>query len=101
MAIFTIAVLLAGTIGYATSFYVLPAAAADEPEFDIACVETCIVGFEDAIGLCIAAFAENGPLTDADVEILQECLEQAQEDFEECIANKCENSDSDDDDDDD
>ena len=87
MAIFTIAVLLAGTIGYATSIYMLPSAAADDdgPEFDTDCVLDCAEDFEDDVRECAEDFDDVSDPRDSDVEDLEECLEQAREKFDNCM----------------
>ena len=97
MAIFTIAVLLAGTIGYATTIYTLPTAAADEP-LDLACVADCADDFGIDVTDCADEFSKEGGDSENDVGALFKCLEQAQEKFEKCIEEECEDDDDDDDD---
>ena len=104
MAIFTIAVLLAGSISYATSIYTIPTADAKQPEFEIDCVSGCAEIHLVAIEACTDEFMEevNGgeSATDRDVEDLEKCLKQAAKDFKKCMRT-CEIDYDDDDDDDD
>ena len=88
VAIFTIAVLLAGTISYGISSYTLPTAAADDDddEVDADLVLCCYGKFLNTAEMCGAEFE-----SDSDLEQLEECMEQAVDDFEDCVeSNVCE-----------
>ena len=107
MAIFTIAVLLAGTIGYATSL-TLPTADASQPKYDPVCIEECAEIHLAAVEDCTDAYLEagdNGGQTDLDVKELNQCLNQAEKAFNNCQKtcqiSHFDNDDDDDDDDDD
>ena len=76
MAIFTIAVLLAGTIGYATSIYMLPSAVADDGSNGPTCEECESTFLSDADDCVEKEITAQGLLT---------CLEGVIEEFEDCI----------------
>ena len=95
MTIFTIAVLLAGTISYASPIDLLPTAFAKEPKapkISTECVAECLDVYIAAIGDCLLPFMEledNGGATDKDVKDLKKCLKQALKDYNKCVKKTC------------
>jgi len=83
VAIFTIAVLLAGTISYGISSYTLPMAAADDDDViivDADCVIDCYDVFLDDVDMCGLDFEGN-----SDLNQLKKCMKQANKDFKKCL----------------
>ena len=90
VALFTVAVLLGGTMSYTATMYMLPTADADGPEYNAELCMDCAMTLGEALNECIDGFEGSDPIGDKEIDGLSDCVEDANEAYNECLEDTCE-----------